>query len=113
MRINKLKIVFWLAVVVAFLIVASSVAGVYQTFWSVPEKKTEIAELTRERDVWESRAKELDRYVAEQDKIYRVATKFDNFFMMIADPDQVINMECLEEYIKDRKEFYEIDCGVK
>lgn len=80
--------------------------GVYDAFWNVPGKVARIAELTTQRDVWQARAKELDKYIAEQDKKYRVATKFDQLFMLVADPGQVMDFENLNEYIKNKKEFY-------
>ena len=90
------------------------VIGVYDAFWNVPAKVAEIAELTDERDHWQARAKELDKYIgiqnkniATQEDKYRVACKLDHLFMMIADPDQVINFEALDGYIKTRKEFFE------
>ena len=83
------------------------VNGVYSAFWNVPKKNVEIAELTDERDHWQARAKSLDKYIETREGQYRVACKFDNLFMMIADPDQVINFEALDGYIKTRKEFFE------
>ena len=83
------------------------VIGVYDAFWNVPAKVVEIAELTDERDHWQARAKSLDKYIETREGQYRVACKFDNLFMMIADPDQVINFEALDGYIKSRKAFFE------
>ena len=83
------------------------VNGVYSAFWNVPKKNVEIAELTDERDHWQARAKSLDKYIETREGQYRVACKFDNLFMMIADPDQVISFEALDGYIKTRKEFFE------
>ena len=72
-----------------------------------PERNAEIAELQTQGDVWQARAKELDKYIETREGQYRVACKFDNLFMMIADPDQVINFEALDGYLKTRKEFFE------
>lgn len=82
------------------------VIGVYDAFWNVPGKRVEIAELTDQRDVWQARAKELDKYIETRESQYRVATKFDNLFMLVADPNQVMDFEALDEYVKSRKEFF-------
>jgi len=72
-----------------------------------PERNATISELQTQGDVWQARAKSLDKYIETREGQYRVACKFDNLFMMIADPDQVINFEALDGYIKTRKEFFE------
>ena len=77
-----------------------------QRFGACLKKKAAIVVLTDQRDTWQCRAKELEEYIETRDDQYRVATKFDNLFMMIADPNQVMDMEGLEQYIKDRKDFY-------
>jgi len=103
---NK-TILVWLGLILClWAIIFFFLIGVYATFWSVPEKRAEIVVLTDQRDIWQCRAKELEEYIETRDGQYRVATKFDNLFMMIADPNQVMDMEGLEQYIKDRKDFY-------
>lgn len=99
-----------IALIVMFLFSAAimifTVIGVYDAFWNVPAKCEKIAELTDERDLWQARAKELEKYVETREGQYRVATKFDNLFMLIAEPNQVMDFEALDGYIKSRKAFF-------
>lgn len=83
------------------------VIGVYDGVWNVPAKRAEIVELTQKAESWENRAHELERYIADQDKKYRVAIKYYNLFMMAADPKMVMDFSQLEEYLKSKKEFFE------
>jgi len=83
-----------------------AVIGVYDAIWNVPAKVVEIAELTDSRDAWRARAKELDKYIETREGQYRVATKCDQLWMMVADPNQVMDFEGLEEYLKSKKAFF-------
>jgi len=82
------------------------VNGIFNTGWRIPELRVEIAELTDSRDTWQTRAKELDKYIETREGEYRVACKFDKLFMLVASPSQVLDFEALEEYIKSKKEFF-------
>lgn len=107
MKPNWLQWSFFAVLTVSWILVGLIVTGVYQIGWGIPDRLKQIEELTLKANTWESRAKELDTYVIEQERKYKVATKFDNLFLLIADPDQVIDFEALDKYIKDRKAFYE------
>jgi len=114
-REMKKRSMIWIGIIFCiFIIISFTGIGVYEAFWNVPAKNTEITELTNQLDVYKARVKELDKYVgiqnkniATQEDKYRVACKFDHLFMLIADPDQVISFEALDGYIKSRKAFFE------
>ena len=106
-RLIRIGLLLCLAAIAFF-----CVNGIY-AFWNVPGKRAEIAELTTQCDVWRDRAKELEKYIEVREDQYRVATKFDQLFMLVADPNQVMDMEGLEEYIETRKEFFKTHHGSK
>jgi len=83
------------------------VNGIYCAFWNVPLKNIEITELTNQLDVYQARAKELEKYIEVREGQYRVATKCSQFFMMIANSKQILGMEGVEELIKSKKAFFE------
>jgi len=108
MRINWLKIGFWIAVVAAFLIVASSVAGVYQIGWGIPAHKVTVAELTQERDAWKSWAKKLDKYVAKLDKYVaklETAMNFEKLFIMLQNPNAIMLVKDLQDKMDNKAKF--------
>jgi len=94
-------------------IIIFCVIGVYDAFWNVPAKRATIAELTGERDLWQCQAKELERYIETREEQYQVAMKFENLFMLIADPNQVMKFEDLDQYIKNKKDFFETNLSEK
>jgi len=87
--------------------------GVYDVFWNVPAKRAVIAELTEQCNTWQGRAKELEKYIEVREGQYRVATKFDELFILIADPNQVMDFEALDQYIKNKKDFFETNLSEK
>lgn len=87
-------------------IMVLAIIGGYHIF-TAADKKAELEYQTQKAQAWEARAKELDKYVSEKEQQYRVAARFDNLFMMMADPDQVVDMDGVEEYIKSKREFFE------
>jgi len=109
-KVIVLSMFFLSAMVIFFAIIV-----IYQVFLGIPARKAEIAELTSQVNVWQARAKELDgyiqlrdEYIQDQEDKFKVATKFENLFMCIADPKQIMAFEELEEYIANKKEFFEL-----
>ena len=82
-------------ILTVWLIVGFFIYGVWAAVWSVPDKKAEI-ELLQIR---------VDSYQAAVEK-YQSAMKFENLFMLVANPNAVMDFEELEGYIQDRKDFY-------
>lgn len=95
------RLFFFGACLISAVIMIFCTAGIYNTFWGVPAKVERIAILEKQVEIWRYRSAELERYVERQ----KVAIHFDQFFMMIADPDQIINMADLEGYIEEKREF--------
>lgn len=89
------------------------VIGVYDAFWNVPAKRATIAELTDQRNTWQCRVNELERYIDEREEQYQVAMKFEDLFMLIANPNQVMKFEDLDQYIKNKKDFFETNLSKK
>lgn len=105
-EMNKRAILWIIGIVCAFVVIFFTGIGVYEAFWNVPAKIVKIADLTDQRDTWRARAKELDQYIETREEQYRVAHKFDQLAMLVADPNVIMRFEKLEKYIKDRKEFF-------
>ena len=101
---NKVKRIGLLLCSAAILIFC--IIGISDECWVVPAKRAEIVKLTGQRDIWQARAKSLDKYIETREGQYRVAVKFDRLFFMAADPNRVMDFEAIEELIKDRKGFY-------
>jgi len=80
--------------------------GIYDAFYNVPAKNTKIAELTDQCDTWQARAMELDRYIAKQEKKYKLATRWSNFFSMMCDTDQKVRMDVVEDYVVQKNGLY-------
>jgi len=99
-----------IVIIVMFLfsaaIVIFTVTGVYDAFWNVPAKNTEIQRLTNLCNAKQDRIVELDKYIIDREKKYQVATKCGNLFMLIADPNQIMDFEDLEKQIQDKKDFF-------
>ena len=90
----------------AFFITIMFFYGIVSLVILRPERNAEIAELQTQGDVWQARAKELEKYIETREGQYRVACKFDKLFMLVASPSQVLDFEALEEYIKSKKAFF-------
>lgn len=87
---------------VSIIIMIFFIYGVFAVCWSVPEKRVEIKHLQNRVGVWQARSVELEKAVED----YQVAMKFENLFLLAADSNQVMDFEALDQYIKDRKDFY-------
>lgn len=95
------RLIFFGGCLLSAVIMIFCIAGIYNTFWGVPAKVERIAELEKYVTVWRDRSTGLDKYIERQ----KVAMNFSNFFMMMADPDQIINMADLEGYIEEKRHF--------
>ena len=71
-----------------------TVYGIYTSVWSVPDKKAEIISLQAR----------LAESQAENEKL-KVGMKFESLFWTIADPDQIVDFEALNKYIREKQEF--------
>lgn len=87
---NKLLICGTVSIIVAF-----SIIGMISAFSTIPNRNKIITML--ECRV-ETRNKKINQY--------KSAMKFENLFMLVASPNDVMDFEALEEYIQDRKDFY-------
>ena len=100
--------IFVVAVVcAAFFITTMFFYGIVSLVILRPERNATISELQTQVDVWQARAKELEKYIEVREGQYRVATKCSQFFMMIANSKQILGMEGVEELIKSKKAFFE------
>ena len=107
------KAILFGLIAISVVIMIFAVIGVYDAIWNVPNKCTEIAELTNQLNVSQARVKELDKYVEIQNKNiatredkYRVACKCSKLFMLVADPDQVMDFEDFEAMLRNKKQFF-------
>jgi len=93
------------AVMAGLLLVGAAIAffafyGFYQMAWKVPERVS----IEGRAEAWEVRAMELEKVVTE----YQSALKFENLFLLIANPNAVMDFGELEKIIQDKREFYEV-----
>lgn len=93
----------WLVMVLfSATIMIFSIIGVYDAFWSVPDKKTQIHNLVIEKQAW------ADRAIAAEAKIedYQIALNFEKLFLLLAKPDTITLLGDLEKQIEEKAEFY-------
>jgi len=76
--------------------------GMFAAFWSIPDKNAQIRHLQTKTDAYRAEADELKGEIER----YQVAMKFENLFLLGASPNQIMDFERLEKYIKDKKTFY-------
>ena len=88
------------------LILLFAIIGVYQAFFGVPGKKAEIQELQTISNIWQDRAVKAEATIEE----YKVAMKLEDLFLLVADPQQIMDFEALDDYIKNKAEFCLGDC---
>jgi len=69
--------------------------GILAVFWFMPAKRTEIKRLQTQNEAMQST-------IAN----YKSAMKFENLFMLVASPNDVMDFEALDKYIQERKDFY-------
>ena len=74
--------------------------GVYQMAFGIPER----ASIEQRAEVGQARAMELEKVVEG----YQSALKWENLFLIVADPNSVMDFTALEEYIQDRRDFYAV-----
>jgi len=87
---NKYLICIIIAVTITF-----AIAGVFCTFSAMPKLEIEIKNLKTEKIDMQNTINQ-----------YKSAMKFENLFMLVASPNNVMDFETLEVYIQERKDFY-------
>lgn len=105
-KIIKDRICLIVLILISTVVVFFVWVGVRDMVWKMPAKNSEIQRLTDLCNAKQNRIRELDKYIIDREAKYRVATKFDNLFMLIADPNQIMDFEVLDGYIKSRKAFF-------
>ena len=83
-------------IIIVVLLVMSwfAVYGIYACCWGVPGKKAQIIELQADNQ-------ELEQAIED----YKVALNYEKLFLIMADPDQIVNFGDLEDYIKSKTDF--------
>lgn len=106
---TKLKIALYFLLSVSMLIATFAVYGGYQLVVGVPEKQAAISELRgllRNAVQENAVAVEKNRKLTVKNNRLKVAMKFDNLFMAVADPNQIMDFETLETILTNRRDFY-------
>ena len=77
--------------------------GIFACFWQVPHLKAKIHTLETKVELMSG---QIDYLNSEIEK-YRVANNFNDLFVMLANPNQMIDMSDLNKWLRDKREFYE------